>query len=326
MKKLIFAVICSFFLSSCTATENNKTSVTDYALGTIITVNIYDNNSESKALAEDCIRAVRDFEKIVSFTDKESELFAVNETAYEQPVHISDILFDIIESSLEYCKKSGGAFDIGCGGLIELWGIGTENAHIPTDESLEKYINFRGYEHIVLDYENKTIFFTDERVKIHLGACAKGYAEDLAADFLRKSAVESALLDFGGSITTIGTKNNKGFVIGVVNPRSENDYLAKISLSDRSVVTSGDYQRYFEADGVRYHHILDMNTGYPVSSDMNSVTVISESAFIADCLSTAVFVLGTDKGEALLEKENCSYIISADEIIISNGVDLIHND
>lgn len=320
MKKIVFFIICSLFLSSCTIfTSSEPTVFTDYLLGTIVYVKIYDKNYSPEVA--DCLSIVRNFESIVSYEDNNSELSTLNEKAHREPTKVSDELFELLDTAMLYCDITDGAFDIGLGKLIEAWGIGTDNAGILSEDETELFTGFKGYEHIVLDNKEHTVFFTDERVKIHLGACAKGYAEDIIAEYLRNLGVESAVLDFGGSITTIGTKSDgKLFTIGVISP-DNNGILGTIEISDTSAVTSGDYQRYFELDGTKYHHILDSRTAFPAESGISSVTIISKSAFIADCLSTASFVMGCDNAIEMLNSNDCGYIIVEDDLSIISNMD-----
>lgn len=321
MKKIILFIVCSLFLTSCTFSSIEPTlSITDYLLGTIVTVKIYDKDYPAEV--EDCLLKVREFEKIVSYVDDDSELSHLNKSAFKEPTIVSDELFDIIYRAMAYCKKTNGNFDIGIGKLIELWGIGTEEARIPILDELEQFIGFKGYEHIILDETNRTVSYTDERVKIHLGACAKGYAEDMIAEYLRDVGISSAVLDFGGSITAIGVKNdNSEFMIGITSP-DNSGIVGTVGISDKSAVTSGDYQRYFEVDGTRYHHIFDTATAFPSRSGISSVTVFCDSAFKADCLSTAAFVGGKEDAKHLLETENCGYVIVDNDFLVDSSVEL----
>ncbi len=305
--------------------ENKNTSYSgqDYLLGTLVRITISDMPQEkAETLIKESLSIVRDTENRLSVNIADSELMYVNNNAYESEIPVSDELYYVLEKSLEYCRLSGGAFDIGIGKLIDLWGIGTENAAVPGSESLEQFINFRGYEHIILNSSTKTVCFDDERVKINLGACAKGYVEDKIRDFLTENGVKNALLSFGGSVTVIGEgKYGGNYRIAVANPDSaDSGHSLIICTHDNSTVTSGDYQRYFVQNGVKYHHILDSATGYPADSGIKSITVVTYSAFEGDCLSTAGFVLGKEKAASLLDSLGCNYVIISDEIIISDGL------
>ena len=288
-------------------------------LGTFITLNIYDSDVD-EGIVDNCFELVSQYEKMFSYYDSSSELYQLNQNAYKHPFKVSDEMYDIIAESLDYCRKTDGAFDIGLGKVIEIWDAATESA-IPPDESLlSSFVGFRGYEHIVVDETDKTVYFTDKRVSVHLGACAKGFVQDKIVSFLKNSDVKSALLDFGGSIYALGTKDSKPFSIGITDPISESELAGTVQIADLSVVTSGNYRRFFEYNGVVYHHIIDSATAFPSQSDINGVSVICESAFKGDCLSTASFVLGAERAELLLSGENCGYVIITDESVRSNGV------
>jgi len=322
MKRIISVFFCSLFICSCSSFSSLPVKRQEYLLGTIISITVYDDIGNAEALIKDSFDLVRNLEQKVSHNDEKSELSYINHNAYKTPVHISKEMLDILDKSLEYCEKSDGAFDIGLGGLIELWGVGTENAHVPSEYEISEFIGFKAYKNIVIDKEEETVLFTDKRVKLNLGACAKGYAEDMVVDFLKEKGVKSALLNFGGSVSVIGTKpDGTDFTIGITDPHNEAEFIDKIKVSDISVVTSGNYQRFFTENNVRYHHIIDSMTGYPAENGINSVTIICDSAFKADCLSTAAFVLGVDKAEKLVLSENCDYVIYTNEVKRSDGVE-----
>ena len=320
MRKIAAFLFCSLFFCSCTYNDSPPIKKSEYLLGTLVSISIYDNTSDSEQLINECFELVREFENKVSFNNCDSELSYINSKAYENPVCASDELFDIIDKALYFCEKSQGAFDIGIGRLIEIWGIGTENARVPSYNEISPYIGFKAYENIILDSKNKTVSFSDKRVKIHLGACAKGYAEDNVIAYLKENGVKSALLNFGGSISVIGKKNNNDFSIGIANPNDDSTNLKTIFVSDTSVVTSGDYQRYFIDNDIKYHHIIDTSDGYPSDNGIQSVTIVCNSAFKADCLSTAAFVLGEKRGKELVLSEECEYIFYTNECLISDGI------
>lgn len=320
---IIGAVILFLLLALLNTNKNTSYSGQDYLIGTLVKITISDMPKErAEKLIKESLSLVRETENRLSVNIGDSELMYVNNNAYNRDIPISDELYCVLEKALEYCHLSEGAFDIGIGKLIDLWGIGTENAAVPSSENLYPFINFKGYEHIILNNSAKTVRFDDERVKIDLGACAKGYAEDKTRDFLIENGVKNALLSFGGSITVIGEgKYGGNYRIAVANPdSSDSGHTLIICTHDNSTVTSGDYQRYFVENGVKYHHILDASTGYPADSGIRSITIVAYSAFEADCLSTAGFVLGKEKAVSLLDSLNFDYVIISDEIVISEGL------
>lgn len=315
----VIALFIATALLFCSCSLSSPVRKSEYLLGTIVTITIYDGADKEK-LIDDSFSIVRDIEKKVSVNIPDSDISLINSTAFSSEVRLDDELFSLLWEAMEYCVLTDGAFDIGLGRLIELWGIGTDKEAVPDMNTLEKFIGFKGYEHIILNKEKRTIRFADERVALNLGACAKGYAEDRVRDYLLENNVTSAILDFGGSITVIGDKDGSGFNIGIASPSEESINGVLSGMSDISAVTSGDYQRFFTENGVTYHHILDSNTGFPALSGVRSVTVVTESAFEGDCLSTAAFVLGAEKGALLLENENCGFVIISDGVQVSENL------
>lgn len=310
-------IVC-VILSSCSGKATVKKS--DYLLGTIVSITVYDCDNGEEIIYE-CLEMVREIEKKVSTTDNSSIISEINNSALNGEIKTENEVYGLIKASLRYCEESDGAFDIGLGKLIDLWGIGTDRQAVPDMNKLQAYVGFRGFEHIFLNDEQETICYDDERVSINLGACAKGYAVNKAVDFLKDRGVKSAILDFGGSIYTIGEKYGKGFDIGIADPTGSGIGGVISGLSDISVVTSGDYQRFFEKDGERYHHIMDSKTAFPSESGVRSVTVVCKDAFMGDCLSTAAFVLGAEKGSELLDKMDCGYVFFTDnDVIVSDNL------
>lgn len=305
-------------MSSCSSDVTVKK--TDYLLGTIVSITVYDCDNGNEII-EECFDMVREFEKKVSSVDEDSAISHLNNSALNCWISVDSEVYALIKDSMEYCAESGGAFDIGLGKVIDLWGIGTDRQTVPDMNELTPYMEFKCYEHILLNDEQSLVMFDDERVSINLGACAKGLAVNKAAEFLKEKGVKSALIDFGGNIFAIGNKNGEGFNIGIANPVNDNIGGIIDNLSDISVVTSGDYQRYFEQDGKRYHHIIDSNTAFPAESGVRSVTVLCTDSFKGDCLSTAAFVLGAEKGIELLDSMDCGYVFFTDSgVIVSDNL------
>lgn len=321
MKRIILIFMCIILVSSCSVTGSSDfVQKSDYLLGTFISLKIYDSGPEYDEIIDDCFSIIAEYEQIFSFTDTDSELSVLNASAFNYPVPVSNKLFDVVSESLYYCDRTNGAFDIGLGRLISIWDNSFASSIPPETDEISDYIGFKGYKNIVIDADKKTIMYTDERVAIHLGACAKGYVEDRIAEYLKEKGVKSAVLDFGGSITVLGDKKGSPFNIGITDPYNENAIIGTIGVVDSCVVTSGDYRRFFVYDDVRYHHIIDSDTAYPSMSDINGVSVICESAFKGDCLSTAAFVLGSEAAASLLDDEGYGYVIITDGSVKISGV------
>lgn len=300
---LFMAIMLAAMLGGCKKTEE---SLQTYALGTICTQTVYDGDTSVMKSSE---QILYDIDARMSRYRDGSEIDAVNESA--DFVKISEDTEYVIKTAQQVSELSEGAFDISMGILSAEWDI-VNNPHVPTAEKIAADLAQVGYEKIVL--ENGEIK-TPEGMIIDLGGIAKGYAADALAKKYREAGVKSALINLGGNIYAIGNKpDGSKFLIGIADPDNSTDYFAVIEIADTALVTSGAYERNFTApDGTFYHHILDPKTGYPADSGVISVSILSDNSTLADALSTAVYILGADKGIELLES-----IPNADGIIVRN--------
>ena len=236
-----------------------------------------------------------------------SGIVAINRQAGIEPVKVRPDLIGVLEKALHYAELSGGAFDPTIGPLVRLWGIGTDSERVPGDDEIAAALELVGWRDLVIDREAGTAFLRREGMALDLGAIAKGYAADEAVRIAREGGAKRAVLDFGGNIAVLGWRDGKGAAplpwrIGIQSPLGERgSYIGILPAHDTSVVTSGVYERYFEARGKRYHHILSTADGYPVDNGLLSVTVVMERSVDADALSTAVFALGFQRGSALID-------------------------
>jgi thiamine biosynthesis lipoprotein len=192
-------------------------------------------------------------------------------------------------------KKSDGCFDVALESLIQVWGFDSKSPEVPNELEIKSALLESNWNKLKLINDGKV--FRSTKTGLNFGAIAKGYAVDKAVDVLQKSGIQSALVNAGGEIKTIGND----WVVGVQHPREPNEIIRRIKLNGMSAATSGDYENYFEKDGARFHHILDPMTGYPARG-IQSVTVLNINNAIADGLATAVFVMGKEKGLELIEK------------------------
>lgn len=231
-----------------------------------------------------------------------SEIARINQAAGKEPVEVSDDSYHFLKEAQKYSLQYPG-FDFTLGPVTKLWGIGTKSARKPSEKEITDALRLVNAEKVQFDDEKQTIFLPEEGMLLDVGAVAKGFAADEIADFLREKGVKSASLDFGGNLYVIGDHNGKPWQVGIQDPQDLNQLIGEVAVKDRSVVTSGVYQRYLEADGKQYHHLFDPKTGYPFEGDLASVTIISESSFEADALATAMFGYSGDTALRLLEKE-----------------------
>jgi thiamine biosynthesis lipoprotein len=276
---------------------------TEYALGTVCTVNFYGKGKQ--AVYNEIFNRFREIEERMSINKNGTEVDAVNAAAGLEPVQVGEDVFKVIEKSLHYAEISGGAFDPTVGVLVKLWGIGSDNARLPGQGEIDAVLPLVNYRCVLLDKAKRTVFLTQPGMMLDLGGIAKGYAADEAAAIIKKHKIPTALIDLGGNIFVYGKKSRgKNWRIGIQDPlaadRGKAVGIVEIAGSG-TLVTSGVYERFLIINGKRYHHILSVQDGYPVSNGLLSVTIIANTSMDADALSTAVFALGFEKGKALID-------------------------
>ncbi|MDE7230598.1 MAG: FAD:protein FMN transferase [Oscillospiraceae bacterium] len=320
MRKVLFVVItavCMLF----TACENTSEPAEEhsgrwYAMDTFMSVTAYgDSASDAPEEIRDRISKLED---MWSVTDEKSELYALNHGGSGE---VSAETAELISFALEIAEKSGGALDPTIYPVLTAWGFTTEEKHVPPADELSRLLELVDYRAVTV-FEN-TVTLRDGMM-LDLGAVAKGAASDAAADILRKKDVKSALLNFGGSIMTIGTKpDGTEWRIGVEDPEDKTKNVGVLAVSDLAVVTSGMYERYFIGeDGTFYGHIIDPKNGYPVNNELLSATIIAPEGRLCDALSTAVFVMGTERAEELWRRMggfDMLLITRSGEVIVTEG-------
>lgn len=285
-------------LSSCSEKQSNRTEIN--LLGTTCTVTLYDRNPEP--ILDAAFGRIRDIDWRMKYTGNESEVVALNRSAGGEGVRLSESTLEVLKRGLYFSELGEGSFDITIGPLVSLWGIGKDvEGEVPPREEIDAALELIDYRRVAVNGD--TVSLLDPGMSVDLGGIAKGYAADELVELFEAEQVEHALINLGGNVYAHGTKPDGSlWRIGVQDPESNRGaYLGVISVADRAVVTSGPYERFFIQDGKRYHHILDTETGYPVDNGVSSVTIVAESSMDADALSTAVFVLGTERGIALVE-------------------------
>ncbi|MGH2272391.1 FAD:protein FMN transferase [Anaerohalosphaeraceae bacterium U12dextr] len=240
--------------------------------------------------------------RIMNDWDPNSEISQLTQTAYPEPKVVSPELFEVIAASVEYSKLSEGAFDITVGPETQLWRQMQKTGQKPSPEALTTARAKVGYEKVTLNPAEKTVQFAVEGMKLDVGAIAKGYAVDIAMEAMRTQGAVAGMVDLGGNVRCFGPGPAGGnWYIGLRDPRHTEKTLIKLRLNEMAVATSGDYERYAVVDGQPQSHILNPKTSESVK-ELASVTIIAPTAMQADALSTAVSVLGKEKGLALIEK------------------------
>ena len=307
-----------------TISPRNTTPVSEseLLLGTVCRILIYDK--AQRATFDAAFERIAEIEQKMSLTIDSSELVRVNAEGFQHPVKVSEDTFSVIEEALAIATLSDGAFDPTVGPLVKAWGIGSDTARIPTDEEISRLLQLVDFSAVDIDRTAATIALRRADMVLDLGGIAKGFAADEVARILRERGVKSAIVNLGGNILTLGRKPDGSlWRIGVQDPESpRGEFVMIVLVEDTAIVTSGPYERFFEQDGVVYHHILDTTTGYPVRNDIGSVSIISDDSFSADALSTAVFSLGLTRGMRLIESlEDVEAVIITDDrtIHLSSG-------
>ena len=268
-------------------------------MGTRVSVELWaDDEARGRELVADVMREYHRIDDAMSTYKPDSEISRVNAHAAEAPMVISAELFGLVERSLELSKMSDGAFDITYDSVGYLYDFRARQR--PTDRQIDERIDAVDYRHVVLDRARSTIFFKANGVRINLGGIAKGYVVERAAAMLRASGVEHALLNAGGDTRVIGDRRGQPWIVGIRHPRVADEVVTRLPLVDEAISTSGDYERYFEENGHRYHHIINPATGRPTEGIL-TVTVIGPDGTMTDGLDTAIFVLGVDRGLELIE-------------------------
>jgi FAD:protein FMN transferase len=275
--------------------------VTDGIMGTRITVELW---AEDPAKADQAIDAVlaemRHIDDSMSTYKPTSEVSQVNDKAANGPMHISKELFDLLTTAKEYSVITEGAFDITYASVGYLYDFRKHQR--PDEEQIAKALPAIDYRHVILDPKNQTVYFSQKGVRIDLGGIAKGYSVDRGIDVLKSLGYTRAYVGAGGDSRIIGDRFGKPWVVGIRDPRKgEGNVIARIPLIDAAISTSGDYERFFEEKGVRYHHIIDPRTGHSASK-VRSATVIGPYATRTDGLSKTAFVLGPEKAMEIYDR------------------------
>ncbi len=268
--------------------------ITDGIMGTRITVELW---SEDKDKAEAAIDALLDemrhIDDSMSTYKPSSEVSQVNAKAADGPMHISKELFDLLVTAKEYSVLTDGAFDITYASVGYMYDF---RKHVkPNEQQIDKALPAVDYRHVLLDAKKQTVRFSQKGVRIDLGGIAKGYSVDRGIDVLKARGFDRAYVSAGGDSRIIGDRFGKPWMVGIRDPRKgEGEVITRVPLVDAAISTSGDYERFFDEDGVRYHHIIDPHTGHSASK-VRSATIIGPYATRTDGLSKTAFVLGPEK-------------------------------
>ena len=318
MKRLLIIFLClimSVLIFSGCSKNVYPITTTQLMMDTVISITIYDGDSK---VIDGAVELCRKYENILSRTIEGSDIYRINHSNGE-PVTVEKETADLLKYALDISRNSNGAFDPTILPLVELWDVANATS-VPDKEKIATA-------KVNIDYHNievkSTTVTAKNNAQVDLGGIAKGYIADKVYEYLASNGVTSAVINLGGNTALLGNKHGEDFSVGIQKPFAKNGVLSAIlMLDDKTAVTSGIYQRYFEADGKIYHHILDTKTGYPIDNKISSVTVITDSSTIADGLSTACLALGIEKGTALAKHYDAEliFITSDGEITLTEGL------
>lgn len=255
-----------------------------------------ENPEKANQYIDTAVGEIQRIERLISSWDPASQTSEINRNAGIKPVVVDPELYNLISRALKISEITDGAFDISYASMDKIWKFDGSMSSMPSEEAIRNSVSKVGYQNIILDPEDHSVFLKKEGMKIGFGAIGKGYAADRAKDLLRSQGVTAGIINASGDMNTWGTQpNGDTWKVAITNPLNKEHAFALLPLEDRAVVTSGDYEKFVKFNGVRYSHIINPKTGYPATGII-SATVFAPKAELADALATSVFVMGIETG------------------------------
>lgn len=295
-------------------------------MGSRFDITVVANDSiQANVYIDTAINEITRIEKLISSWDANSQTSEINRNAGIKPVKVDDELFQLIKRALKISKLTNGAFDISYASMDKIWFFDGSMTEMPSVEDIKKSVEKVGYQNIILDELNQSVFLKFEGMKIGFGAIGKGYAADKAKILLQEKGVTSGIINASGDLNTWGKQpNEKDWLVAIVNPLNKEKVFSWMPVYNSAVVTSGNYEKYVKFNNVLYTHIIDPRTGYPATGIL-SVTIFTKTAELADALATSIFVMGVDTGLDFVNQLNgvdCIIIDENSKMISSKNVQL----
>ena len=302
----IAAIVLVSLLHKDSAGEAPIAKVDNFLLGTLVEIQAWDGELDDAGLRRAIQQAfyeIRKVESEMSVNIDGSAIQKINESAGQAPTAVSPSVIFVLDRAMRVSELSGGAFDVTIGAVYRLWDFTSDNsARPPHPDAIARNLKYVDYSRVEVSATSSTVCLHDSGMRLDPGGLAKGYAIDLATKALSDAGVRNFIVNAGGDMFVSGRRpNGERWRIGVRHPRLAGELMCILQVTNWAVVTSGDYERFFEFDGKRFHHILDPGTGYPAAG-CQSVTVIAKEATVADALATAVFVMGPEHGLQLIDR------------------------
>lgn len=300
---LLLLVACGQAPQKGLAISKTPLTRTESLIHTVVTLSIYHEGQE--AVMEEALAEIAELENLLSTNLEGSDVYRINQAAGGEAVAVDQRTFELLEQAQAASAISQGRFDVSIGAISQLWRIGSPEARKPSVDELAVALPHIDYRKIELDQAAKTVKIPEGMV-LELGAISKGYIADQIAKLFAAKDITTAVINLGGNVVVMGTSptNDQGWKVGVQDPDDvRGATVGSVFQTDSSIVTSGIYERYLEVDGVRYHHILNPQTGYPVDNSISGVTVFAKTSTQADALSTSLFVMGLEEGLAYINQQ-----------------------
>ncbi|KPJ23161.1 FAD:protein FMN transferase [Streptococcus phocae] len=327
---LLVSMLCLVLYGCHHTSRNTSLEVTNQPLvrsesllHTVVQLSIYHKHQEKTM--EQAISYIKEMEQLLSTNLKGSDVYRINKSAGKKAVTVDPRTFKIIKEAQKISRASHGKFDITIGAITNLWRIGDKEARRPDDLSIQQALPHIDFRKIHLDKKKSTVLI-EKGMTLELGGISKGFIADEVKQIFLKNKINTAIINLGGNVVVLGTSPNhkEGWNVGVQNPDDvRGDTVGTVRLKNQSIVTSGIYERYLEVDGIKYHHIMDPKTGYPVDNNISGVTVFSRTSLEGDALSTAVFSLGIEEGLAYINQMDHVEAVFIDKnkgVHLSNGL------
>ena len=293
--KYLTTFIFIFITANCNAQQSYKRTLKLMGCKFDITV-VEKNESEANKYIDIAVAEIKRIENLISSWNPNSQTSKINKYAGIKSIKVDNELFNLIERAIHISKLSDGAFDISYASMDKIWKFDGSMTTMPSKEKITNSVKKVGYQNIILDKKNSTVYLKQKGMKIGFGAIGKGYAADMAKKLLISKGVTSGIINASGDMNTWGKQpNNENWKVAITNPMNKNKVFALLPISNGAVVTSGNYEKYVNFNGKRYTHIIDPRTGYPATGIL-SVTVFAPKAELADALATSIFIMGKETG------------------------------
>ena len=297
--------------------DNRVYSYSAVLMGSPILLKLF---THDEALASRVFRLIKQYEDLLTVNRAHSQVMDINHAAGQHPVIVSRPVFELIRCAKATSLLKDSAFNLAIGPLVKRWKIGFRGDSVPPADDIAALLAITRPEDVILDEAQSSVFLARAGMEIDLGAIAKGYIADRVREYLHKEGTERGLINLGGNIQTLGSPEG-GWSVGLKKPFVSGALIGAMTVENRSVVTSGTYERFFEQNGKRYHHILDPRTGYPLDNALDSVTIVSKESIDGDIWTTLMYGMGIEKGCAVLRSRpdiEAIFVTKTKEVVISS--------